>query len=278
MRRAVPLVLLVLTLTGCAVGRSPMPTTTVTVPAPSTSTAPTLPAEASPEPALVDTAGRALPVAVADGVRRIDAALATDDVAALEPLYVPADAAAGWTTVASRLTDSSDRIQLLRALRNPPEARPEISYLYSEGDHGLGITDAGRLAFVGVGQKPAAGPAPVDLASYGGRWNGHGRSILFGEDGRGVLDFRTYTSCPSDRAGVPCEPDGPAPVGQVVLQLAADAGSVTGRVVDTNDEPDYPVGRNLTVSSDRTGVLLLGTGADQFGLCREGVDDDSCGA
>ena len=285
-------VLLLVLAAGCATSTTP-PTTTVTVTTPVTPTAPFDPAS-SPTPALVDTEGRPVPPAVEAGVRRIDAALTTGEPSVIKDLYERASGAATWPTVASRLSNDGDRIQLVRALRNPPEQRPEIAYLYSEGDHGLGITDAGKLAFVGVGQDPnptttTAAPtttsptttsaAPDPTPFYVGRFTGHGRTLDVEPSGRGVYRFRTYTTCPSDDAAVPCEPNGPEEVGRADLELSEASGrAVRARVVRSNDETDVPSGRTLDVSSPSDGVVVLGSGADAVTFCRAGAYVHDCGA
>ena len=100
-------------------------------------------------PVLVDTAGRALPESVALAVRRLDGALVTGDLGGLRELCSSAPGATPWAVVVSRVADDGDRVLLLRALRHAPRPGPPVAWLYTEGDHGLGIDESGLLAFVG---------------------------------------------------------------------------------------------------------------------------------
>lgn len=265
-----------------AVQSGPSPAATPSgVPAPP---APTAPAETAsgPSPGLasVDTTGARLPAEVRAAARRIDEALRTGEPAAIRDLYEPAENAAAWSTVASRLSDGVHRRLLREALRNPPEPRPEIAYLFSRGEHGLGVTERGRLAFVGVGQRPASGAAGTNRAPayWVGTFLGHGRSLDVAPSGLGTLRFRTYDECPPDTPGVPCEPRGPEQVARVTLLVEQAGGRVTARVLASNDEPDVPTGRVLPVSSSKPGVLVLGRGDEQMTFCADGVGDPDCGA
>lgn len=223
-------------------------------------------------PALTDTAGAAVPAAVAAGVRRIDAALRSGTTASLRDLYDPSPGAAGWATTASRLDDPEHRAKLVSALRNPPQSRAEIAYLYSDGDHGLGITGDGKLGFVGVGQKPP--PSSPAGAIPAGSYIGHGRSLDVEASGRATYRFRTYDECPADTPGVPCEYRGPEQVAVVTLQVSGTAA----RVLSSNDEPEVPTGSTLPIASPRPGVVTLGRGDAATTFCGDGVSDQDCGA
>ncbi|TCK27368.1 hypothetical protein EV378_3239 [Pseudonocardia endophytica] len=236
-----------------------------------TATATTSAAEAG-GPALTDTNGAAVPPAVADGVRRIDAALRSGTTASVRDLYEPSPGAAGWARTASRLDDPTHRARLVTALRNPPQPRPEIAYLYSDGDHGLGITGDGKLAFVGVGQKPR--PASSGAAIPAGTYLGHGRSLAIDASGRGTYTFRTYDECPPDTPGVPCEYRGPEQVARVTLQVSGS----NARVLTSNDEPEVPTGSTLPIASPRPGVVTIGRGDAATTFCGDGVSDQDCGA
>ncbi len=253
---------------------SPLPSVPARTPGPMGGTA--LSGSDEGGPALTDTTGAAVPAAVADGVRRIDAALRSGTTASLRDLYDPAPGAAGWATTASRLDDPAHRTRLIAALRNPPEPRPEVAYLYADGDHGLGITDDGKLAFVGVGQKPHGSTAPGSVPA--GSYIGHGRSLEIDASGRGTYRFRTYDECPSDTPGVPCEYRGPEQVAVVTLLVSRSGSGLTARVLTSNDEPEMPTGSTLPVASPRSGVVTLGRGDTATTFCGDGVSDPDCGA
>ncbi|MDQ4119586.1 MAG: hypothetical protein M3235_21895, partial [Actinomycetota bacterium] len=177
---------------------------------------------------------------------------------------------------AARLDDPAHRTRLIAALRHPPQPRPEIAYLYADGDHGLGVTGDGKLAFVGVGQKPRAstqaGPVPA------GSYLGHGRSLDIDASGRGTYRFRTYDECPPDTPGVPCEYRGPEQVAVVTLHVSRAGDGLSARVLTSNDEPEVPTGSTLPVTSPRTGVVTLGRGDQAATFCADGVSDPDCGA
>jgi hypothetical protein len=78
---------------------------------------------------------------------------------------------------------------------------------------------------------------------------------------------------------VPCEPNGPEQVGRATLLFEPDGrGGVRARVLGGNDEPDLPTGTLLPASLPADGVLVLGAGEREFGVCRDGASDDRCGA
>lgn len=116
-------------------------------PAPSAEPAPA-PAPAG-TPAVTDTAGRALPAAVASGVQGLYAALGAGDVADLQSRYQPSATfdAAPWSEVEPLLTDPANREQLLAALREPPQRRSDI-YRYAAGGARVGVDEQGRMAFM----------------------------------------------------------------------------------------------------------------------------------
>jgi len=80
---------------------------------------------------------------------RLDGALVTGDLVGLRDLCSSAPGATPWAVVVSRVADDGDRVLLLRALRHAPRPGPPVAWLYTEGDHGLGIDESGLLAFVG---------------------------------------------------------------------------------------------------------------------------------
>lgn len=262
-------------LAGCAtVVPASGPPSTVAPPAPAADVGSA--ASGAGGPALTDTTGAAVPAAVADGVRRIDAALRSGTTASLRDLYEPAPGAAGWARTASRLDDPAHRNRLIAALRNPPVPRPEVAYLYADGDHGLGITDEGALAFVGVGQRPRASSTTGAIPA--GSYLGHGRSLELDATGGATYRFRTYDECPPDTPGVPCEYRGPEQVALVRLQVSRTGSGFTARVLTSNDEPEMPTGSTLPVASPRTGVVTLGRGDAATTFCADGVSDPDCGA
>jgi hypothetical protein len=118
-------------------------------PAPSAVAAPApVPAPAG-TPAVTDTAGRALPAAVATGVQGLYTALGTGDLAGVESRYAPAAAldAAPWSQVAPLLGVPANREALLAALREPPQRRTGL-YRYSAGGARVGVDAQGRMAFL----------------------------------------------------------------------------------------------------------------------------------
>ncbi|MEJ2887829.1 hypothetical protein [Actinomycetospora aeridis] len=137
--------------------------TAPTAPTSSTETAPAPVAAAPPSaapapapapvpagtPAAADTAGRALPAAVATGVQGLYTALGAGDLPAVEQRYRPSAAfdAAPWSEVAPLLAQPANREQLLAALREPPQRRSGI-YRYSAGGTRVGVDAQGRMAFV----------------------------------------------------------------------------------------------------------------------------------
>ncbi|MEQ3551199.1 hypothetical protein WIS52_12025 [Pseudonocardia nematodicida] len=276
---AVPLVamLLVASLAGCT---GPAATPPEPEPASSSTSDPATPVTAPDGVATTDSTGAPLPETVLDTARRIDDALASGDPTPIRDLYSPAGGAATWRVVADRLSDPTNREKLSDALRNPPESRPEIAYLFADGDHGLGVSEVGRLAFVGVGQGGSSSPAPVPDAGtfWVGEFLGHGRSLAVDGSGRGTLTFRTYETCPSSRPGVPCESQGPEDVGRVELQITGSGRSASARVLDSNDEPEVPTGDVLPVETPAPGVVSLGSGDRTFVLCADGVTHLDCGA
>lgn len=106
-------------------------------------------------PAVVDTNGQPLPPAATNGARRLYSALETNDMTAIRALYTPDDTAASWSTLRTRLAPDAVRAELLEALRRPAQPRPEVDYLYAADDYGVGLTDSGRVAFIGTGQQAA---------------------------------------------------------------------------------------------------------------------------
>jgi hypothetical protein len=100
-------------------------------------------------PATADTAGRALPAAVATGVQGLYTALGAGDLPAVEQRYRPSAAfdAAPWSQVSPLLAQPANREQLLAALREPPQRRSGI-YRYSAGGARVGVDAQGRMAFV----------------------------------------------------------------------------------------------------------------------------------
>ncbi|BBF98964.1 hypothetical protein PSA01_09130 [Pseudonocardia saturnea] len=268
----------VLLVAGCS-GAAPGPAAD---PAPPVSSAA---APASPEPAIAttDTTGAPLPAAVLATARVLDDALSSGDPTPVRDRYTPAPGAASWTVVADRLSDPANQAKLASALRNPPEPRPEIAYLFSDGDHGFGLAADGRLAFVGVGQRaPGTStgvPEPTGQPFWAGLSYGHGRSLDVDPSGTGLMTFRTYETCPSQRPGVPCEPDGPQQVGRVDLRIYdVGGGPWVAEVVASNDEPEFPVGDLLPVEEPAPGVVLLGSGDRTLVFCTDGATHDGCGA
>ena len=271
--------------TGCSTGAGGAPVSPAPVNPGPVNSAPARPGPVNAGPAIasVDTTGAPLPAAVTDTARVLDAALSSGDPTPVRDRYSPAPGAASWTVVADRLSDPANQAKLASALRNPPEPRPEIAYLFSDGDHGFGLTADGRLAFVGVGQRaPGAAtgtPAPSGQPYWAGRSYGHGRSLDADPSGTGLLTFRTYETCPSQRPGVPCEPDGPQQVGRVELRIYdVGGGPWVAEVVTSNDEPEFPVGDLLPVEEPAPGVVLLGSGDRTLVFCKDGVTHDGCGA
>lgn len=119
-------------------------------------------------PALVDTTGKPLPAALAAAVPTIYAALQGNDMAALRAAYSPDESAASWSTVRTRLAPETVRSGLVRALQKPPNPRPEVDYLYADGDYGVGVTSAGRVAFFGTGQRPSSARATAEAPAPAG--------------------------------------------------------------------------------------------------------------
>ncbi|MDD7919795.1 nuclear transport factor 2 family protein [Actinomycetospora callitridis] len=145
-----------------------MATASTSTPAPvaSSATASTGPAAPLQQvgPATVDSEGRPMPPAASDGARRLYSALEANDMSAVRAVYAPDDTAASWSTLRTRLSPEAVRDGLLEALRHPPQPRPEVDYLYASGDYGVGLTDTGRVAFVGTGQRAAATATPTERA------------------------------------------------------------------------------------------------------------------
>jgi hypothetical protein len=143
----------------------------------------------SPGPATVDAQGTALPAVAVSGVTRVYAALAGNDMTALSATYVP-DRGAGvalWSRVRPRLAPDVVRQGLLTALRTPPSRRPEVAYLYSSGDYGVGLRDDGTVAFFGTGQGAANGTgSPSTPPAAGTTDSGSGPTL-------GVAGWTPYT-------------------------------------------------------------------------------------
>ncbi|MDD7937635.1 hypothetical protein PHK61_04270 [Actinomycetospora lutea] len=101
------------------------------------------------EPAVTDTAGRALPAAVATGVRELYTALGAGDLPAVERRYRPSAAvdAAPWSQVSPLLAQPPNREALLAALREPPQRGSGV-YRYAAGGARVGVDTQGRVAFV----------------------------------------------------------------------------------------------------------------------------------
>lgn len=100
-------------------------------------------------PAVADTAGRAVPAAVATGVRGLYTALGAGDLPAVQQRYRPSAAAdaAPWSQVAPLLAQPANREALLAALREPPQRRSGI-YRYEANGARVGVDTQGRMAFV----------------------------------------------------------------------------------------------------------------------------------
>lgn len=135
------------------------------VAAPAAPASPAAVASPAPEdgPALTDTRGRPLPATAAQGARRLFAALTAGDQQTLRAACSPDRTAASWEAVRLRLAGQAVRAGLLEALRRPPSPRPEVAYLYSARDLGVGLTAAGRVAFFGTGQRAAAPSSPTPV-------------------------------------------------------------------------------------------------------------------
>jgi len=120
---------------------APAPPSSAAAPAP-------LPAPAG-APAVADTAGRALPAAVATGVQGLYTALGTGDLAGVRSRYAPSAAfdAAPWSQVEPLLAQPANREELLAALREPPQRRAGV-YRYTAGGTRVGVDDQGRMAFL----------------------------------------------------------------------------------------------------------------------------------
>ncbi|PVZ04288.1 hypothetical protein [Actinomycetospora cinnamomea] len=120
------------------------------------SVAPAPPADAPPSPttppgapATADSAGRALPAAVATGVQGLYTALGTGDLAGVQSRYEPSTAvdAAPWSEVEPLMENPANREALLAALREPPERRAG-GYRYSAGGARVGVDGQGRMTFL----------------------------------------------------------------------------------------------------------------------------------
>lgn len=149
-------------LAGCGSTAPPPP------PAP-TSTDVVLPdAPDGTRPAVTDSAGTALPRPVADGAARLFTALQEDDSATVESMYAPrpGSRAASWSKVATRLGVSYNRRGLRNALTKPPQRRPEVAWLFSALDFGVGMNDDGTIAFLGVRQAPNDPARAAVVASF----------------------------------------------------------------------------------------------------------------
>ncbi|MDD7942013.1 hypothetical protein PHK61_26710 [Actinomycetospora lutea] len=120
-------------------------------------------------PATVDSDGRPLPSPASDGARRLYSALEANDMSAVRAVYAPEATAAWWSTLRTRLSPEVVRVGLLEALRLPPQPRPEVDYLYASGDYGIGLTETGRVAFVGTGQRTATATTPTGRSPSGSR-------------------------------------------------------------------------------------------------------------
>jgi hypothetical protein len=121
-------------------------------PAPAAPAAPASPAAVPPPagaPATADTAGRALPAAVATGTRELYTALGTGDLPAVQARYRPSAAvdAAPWAQVAPLLAEPANREALLAALREPPQRRSGI-YRFAAGGAVVGVDAQGRMGFL----------------------------------------------------------------------------------------------------------------------------------
>ena len=114
--------------------------------------APASPAAVPPPagaPATADTAGRALPAAVATGTGELYTALGAGDLPAVQARYRPSAAfdAAPWARVAPLLAEPANREALLAALREPPQRRSGI-YRYAAGGAVVGVDAQGRMGFL----------------------------------------------------------------------------------------------------------------------------------
>ncbi len=114
--------------------------------------APASPAAVPPPagaPATADTAGRALPAAVATGTGELYTALGAGDLPAVQARYRPSVAfdAAPWARVAPLLAEPANREALLAALREPPQRRSGI-YRYTAGGAVVGVDAQGRMGFL----------------------------------------------------------------------------------------------------------------------------------
>ena len=127
--------------------------------------------------------------------------------------------------------------------------------------------------------RPSASPPHVAPA-LAGAWQAHGIAVDVDGSGHGVMSFRTYTPCDLPSPGVPCEPVGTASdAGHATVRFeSASSGSQRMRVLTSNDQPDWPVGKTSPVQQVRHGVLKIGTGEQAWGLCLPPASDPSCGA
>ncbi|GAA4903766.1 hypothetical protein EV188_10463 [Actinomycetospora succinea] len=101
-------------------------------------------------PAVTDTAGRALPAAVATGVQGLYTAIGTGDLPAVQQRYQPSTAvnAAPWSQVAPLLSQPANRDALLAALREPPQRRAGLYRYTAAGGALVGVDAQGRMAFI----------------------------------------------------------------------------------------------------------------------------------
>ncbi|GAA4864038.1 hypothetical protein [Actinomycetospora straminea] len=145
---AAALAVLTLVTAPSSAGTSSAAASAVPAPAPSAAAPATPPAPAG-TPAVTDTAGRALPAAVATGVQGLYTALGTGDVAGVESRYRPSAAfdAAPWSRVAPLLAQPDNREELLAALREPPQRRTGV-YRYAAGGAVVGVDAQGSMAFL----------------------------------------------------------------------------------------------------------------------------------
>ena len=197
--------------------------------------------------ATTDATGRPLPPAVVVGAGRVLAALRANDVATLESTYLP-DRGAGvapWPVVRTRLADAALRASLAAALTHPPQPRPEVAYLFSDGDRGVGMSRAGTVAFYGIGRAARGATAPTRPdPTLGDVWGPYQRGfgdvrppeINAGGDGTSVVDgvrWRSWGGPTATATGTASwvPPDGASSDGvqTPAIVVASDLGPCHGR-------------------------------------------------
>ena len=127
---------------------------------------------------------------------------------------------------------------------------------------------------IGMGMTPTAVAVP-GLASFIGKWEGHGRNLVIRQTGSGHLSYANLEACPS------CS-EAEAPEGTVDFTLTSVSNDVAnGRVDASSDEKNAAVGSDVTArlaaGSPSGQVLQVSMGRMSRFFCNE-TSVGQCGA